>query len=116
MFHIIAIPGWRPTPLNQLLGHWARAYHAKRHDAEVIAVACLACGVPSAACRRRVDLEIVLPKGVRAYDHDAHWKSLLDGLVECGALRNDSPAWCHQGEVRIARGERLVTYVWLEDL
>ena len=37
--------------------------------------------------KRRVGLTITLPPRQRAWDADALWKSLLDGLTACGAIQ-----------------------------
>ncbi len=43
-------------------------------------------------------------------------KLIEDGLVKCGALRDDGPAWMELGEVRVERGERRGTVIVLEDI
>lgn len=116
MIHVLYIPGWQPTPLNRLLGgHWGRAAQRKAHDRDVLGRAVLAHGVPRAETRRLVEVRVILPKGQRACDPDALWKSLCDGLVQAGALVNDSSRWVRLGEVRYARGEELETFILLED-
>ena len=112
----LEVPGWVPCELNKLLGHWGNAASRKKHDREIIARAVLAYAVPPATCKRIVSLLIVLPKGQRAYDPDAPWKSLLDALVSAGALKNDSRAWVQAQPVRFARGEGLTTFITLQDV
>lgn len=114
----IRIDGWHPTKLNQMLNarHWSIAHRAKKHDANVIALAVLGAGVEKAKRQRRVSLEIVLAPRQRGGDCDAYWKSLLDGLVKCGALKDDNRQWCELGELTFSRGPRKATVICLEDL
>jgi len=106
-----------PTPLNKLLGgHWARGHRAKKQDAARLSHEVAIQGIPAAREKRAVSLLIVLPKGRRAPDPDAFWKSTLDALVQAGALVNDSSRWIELGPVEFARGERLATYLTLEML
>jgi hypothetical protein len=113
----LEVPGWVPTRLNKLLGsHWAAAGRLKDKDANVLATAVMVYGVPKAEGKRRVRLHIVFPKGERAADKDAYHKSLLDGLVKCGAIRNDSHVWVEWEPPTYSRGDAKVTYVTLEDV
>lgn len=117
MIQVLSIPGWLPATTNQLLTrHWSNAGKLKRKDREIVATAAFVHGARKAEGKRRVRVLIVLPKGQRACDPDAPAKSLLDSLVACGLLRNDSHAWVELCPVEFARGERLVTFVTLEDL
>ena len=114
--YTIYIPDWTPTPLNKLLKvHWSNSRKMKKTDAEIISAYSRSC-VPATIQKRSVSLIIILPKGQRACDPDAYWKSLLDGLVKCGLLVNDSARWCQNGFVEFARGERLASFIILEDL
>lgn len=114
----LEIPGWMPATLNKVMrGHWSNGHKCKLQDRGIIAAACLGYGLKGPCeYRRRVDLLIVLPRGQRAPDPDAFWKSLLDALVFHGLLRNDSSAWCEPGRVRFARGEDLRTFITLVDI
>lgn len=118
MIHPIWIPGWRPTPLNELLGNHHKAGRLKAHDRDVVGKACLAHAAGECVTKRRVDLRIILPKGQRGFDKDAFWKSALDALVASGALKNDSPAWCVPGDVKYSRAmdDEHGTLILLEDL
>lgn len=112
----LAIPGWHPAPINQLLkGRWT-ASKLKDRDRQMIGTAVLAGGIPRATGQRRVRLLVVWPAGQRSVDKDALYKSLLDALVHSGALKNDSAAWCEPERPRYARGEELITFITLEDL
>jgi hypothetical protein len=110
----IRIPNWHPTLLNKLLGsHWAQAARMKKADMTIISHA--ARGIPAADGKRRLLLHIVLEPNQRAGDPDAYWKSLLDGLVHCGALRNDSREWVECEPPTFSRGAEKVTFVTLEE-
>jgi hypothetical protein len=113
----VRIDGWQPTTLNTLTNcHWATRNRLKKHDAAIIKVSCLGADVPQAETARRVSLEIVLGPRQRGADRDAYWKTTLDALVKCGALVDDSPAWCELGEVTYRRGERRGCVIVLENL
>lgn len=113
----LRIADWMPTPLNRLLGaHWGTRARMKRHDRELISYEVAVQGVRRAECRRHVSLRITLPPRKRAVDPDAIWKVLLDSLVNCGTLVNDSAAWCELGGVEFVRGDELETVIRLEDL
>lgn len=86
--HLIRIPQWRPTPLNELTGNRFKAGRLKKADREIIAHYCK--HTPKAAKKRLVEVEIVLGKGGRKCDPDAYWKSLLDALVHAEMLTNDN--------------------------
>ena len=89
----LVIPGFTPTRDNQLIYvHWATARRLKRHDANVIARAAVAYGVPKATGRRRVTLT-VQSRFRRLPDDTAYLKSALDGLVHAGLLVDDSREW-----------------------
>lgn len=101
--------------LNELLGCWRKAARLKRRDRQTVALACLAARVPPAEGKRRVSLIVGLGPRQRC-DPDCFHKSLLDALVRCGALRNDSSAWVELGPVEMARAPRPMMTVVLEDL
>lgn len=110
------IPGWHPTPLNKLMhGHWSIGAKRKKADAQQVATAVRAYGVPPAICSRRLEVLIVLGKGQRACDPDAYLKSLLDALVLAGALKNDNRTWVEWFPPRFARGEIAATYITLSE-
>lgn len=86
----IEIPA-HTSRLNELLGNWRRAAARKKRDRQLVALACLAAGVPPAEGKRRVSLIVGLGPRQRC-DPDCWHKSLLDSLVACKVLRNDSNA------------------------
>lgn len=113
----VRIDRWHPARLNQLINvHWATAARRKKHDAQIVALSVAGAGVPKAESKRRVSLEITLAPRQRAGDPDAYWKSLLDSLVHCGALRNDSHVWLELGGITFARGPIASTVICLENV
>lgn len=118
MTHTIIIPGWRPARTNQLLGggHWSHAYKLKQRDKKWVETFAWFCKTPLAQGKRRVSLRITLAGRDKAADPDAYWKSLLDALVACGQLMNDSGWWCELGTVEHVKGEARQTEIILEDV
>lgn len=109
------IPNWEPTPVNKLYDHhWASRRKHKQSDAEIVAH--YGRGVPGAVRKRSVSLHVVFPPGKRMPDVDAYAKSLLDSLVGCGILVNDSSAWCVLEPVGYSRGQELTTFITVEDV
>jgi hypothetical protein len=112
----IEIPGWVPTPLNQLMGHWRGRWGRKKQDKAMVLVHAWKAGIPLATGRRRVSLAITLPPGQRRWDPDCFWKSCNDALVAARLLVDDSPKWCELGTVSYERTGTLSTVIILEDL
>lgn len=110
------VPDWCPTPLNKILygKHWTTGAKHKKSDAEIVAH--YGRSVPKASQKRAVSLHVVFPPGKRMPDVDAYAKSLLDCLVHCGLLVNDSAAWCVLNPVAYSRGQALVSFVTVEDV
>lgn len=99
----LVIDRWIPTPLNKLLGDWRRAQRLKKDDRDMVIASTLLARLPKATRRRRVDLVVTLPKGQRAWDRDALWKSTLDSLKHAKLLVDDNPTWCVPGDVTYER-------------
>ncbi len=113
----VVIDRWHPTALNRLMhGHWATGARRKKVDRRIIEAYCYLAQVPPAAVKRRVTLTIVLGPGQRAPDPDSLWKSLLDGLTHCRALKNDSRQWVELMPVEFERGKEKGTRIVLEDV
>ncbi len=109
------IPDWAPTPVNKLYDHhWASRRKHKKSDAEIVAY--YARNVPKASQKRAVSLHVVFPPGKRMPDVDAYAKSLLDSLVHCKLLVNDSSAWCVLNPVAYSRGQVAVSFITVEDV
>ncbi len=113
----IEIPGWIPPSVNRLIGqHWGKATRHKRVAYAAIDAMAFRAGVPLAQGRRRVSVTVTVNGRGRLPDGDNMLKCLLDGLVKCGALRDDGPAWMQLGEVTVQRGETRGTVITLEDI
>lgn len=114
---LLAIEGWHPTRLNRLLNsHWSTASRLKKADYAEVLRACERERVTAAVGKRHVSVTIVLGPGQRGGDVDAYAKSLLDSLVACGALRDDSRTWCELAPVQFERAAVKATRVVLRDL
>ena len=117
MTHTVWIPAWHPARTNELLTvHWAAAGRRKRADKEMVAGYCKQADVLKATGKRRVSLTIVVKPKQRRADPDSHWKSLLDALVACGMLVNDSPKWVELAPVVYERAADWGTRITLEDV
>ncbi len=115
--HRIEIPGWIPYSTNRMIrAHWGKATKYKRAAYAAIDAMAFNAGVPQARGKRRVSVTVTVSGRGRMPDGDNMLKCLLDGLVKCGALRDDGPAWCELGTIRVERGERRGTVIVLEDL
>lgn len=113
----VLILNWTPVRLNQLIGyHPMTAHRHKRKDRDLIHVYCLRAGITKATGKRRVHLTIMIPPRGRAADPDAYWKSLLDGLVHCGALKGDSRQWVELAPVTFIKAQHKGTLITLEDI
>lgn len=114
---VLLIPDWIPTRLNSLINlPWQQSYKVKKVDAQTIHLYARMRGIRKAASRRRVSLKLYGWRRGRMGDPDGYWKSLLDGLVQCGLLIDDSQKWCEQGSIVLTRSERTQTEITLEDL
>lgn len=115
--YFLRIPRWQPERLNRLIGcHWATKHRRKRADREMVAGYALAQQIPRAEGKRRVSLVVTLGPRQRGFDPDSPWKSLLDALVACGLLVDDSGRWVEAGAVTFERGRERGTLIILEDV
>ena len=110
----IIIPRWWPARLNQNRGHWSKFARLKEVDANLVAA--YALPFPRATGKRSVRLVVTLSGPGREPDPDAFWKSLLDALVKCGQLVDDSRKWCRLEPVEFVRGTERSTTIELRDL
>lgn len=112
----VFIPQWRPASLNQLMnGKLRDRMRLKKSDRQIISFYC--CRLPKATGKRRVTLHVVLGKRMNEYDYDNAWKSLLDGLVKCGALVDDRAEYVEQGALTYSRDwDKWGTHIVLEDI
>lgn len=112
----VEIPDWHPARLNQLLrNRWVRR-DLRQLDDDMVAAYCRLAEVTRATLRRRVSLEITLTPRQRGADPDCWWKSVLDALVNCGAIRDDSVRWVELGAVVVRKGKRRQTIILIEDV
>ena len=113
--HVLTIDGWRPVSLNYLLkSHWAKRGRRKRRDRDMVALHALSQCVPQATGRRRISVQV---EGMGPLpDPDNLLKSLLDALIGCQLLVDDSGAWCELGTIEVVRGRADRTVITLEDL
>jgi hypothetical protein len=112
--YTFTVPDFLPVRLNVLLrAHWSKRNRLLKDDSFLIGLAFRASGIPPAEGRRRLSVCYRSPRPPR--DADASLKGLLDALVACRALRDDSPAWCELGRLTFDVGPR-ATVIGLEDL
>lgn len=119
MKYVITIPQWKPVSVNKFRNPYAR-HGLKKKDAATIHKQCLLVDkIPAAKGKRKVDTHIILKSGKgRPIDPDNVLKSLLDALVKCGMLKDDSDKWCDWTKPTLEKGTGTVwgTRITLEDL
>jgi hypothetical protein len=116
--HEISIPDFLPTTVNDLLRiHWAARNRLLKEEAQLVAVYARLHAVPPASCRRRVTIAFRAPggRGRKVGDPEARYKGLLDALVKCGCLVDDSDRWCDLLP-RVRERGAVRTLIVLEDL
>lgn len=106
MKHIITIGHWLPTSDNKLKSHWAVSNRLKKADANTIWKHMLIDRVPSALNKRRVEVLIMCKPIGRMPDPSNYAKSLLDALVKCRLIIDDSQRWCGYVTPVIERGTK----------
>jgi Holliday junction resolvase RusA-like endonuclease len=116
MIWTLELPGWIPAPLNKLDRHWATRSKLKAHDRTVLGQGLVAYAVPQATGKRRVSVTVIFGPGRRRYDEDAVMKSTLDALKLCGAIKNDSPAWCEWDRPQHLKGPADKTFITIQDV
>jgi hypothetical protein len=110
----IHISNWHPTPVNKIINsYWSIAHRLKKADKAMVYF--YGKDIPKAEGKRSVKLLITLGKGQHGCDPDAYNKSLLDALVYCGLLKNDSKELVELQPVEFKRGEKATTIV-LEEI
>ena len=107
VIHRIFIPNWRPVLDNVLTrGNRFGVNKLKQADRKMIAAYAAADGTPKATGKRLVTLEITLTGRQQEADPMAYCKSLLDGLVKCGLLIDDTAEFCEWEPPTYQRAER----------
>lgn len=116
MTYTFTFPGHCAT-VNQLYaGHWGRKAKLKRRDRDIVGIAVKVAGVPRATGKRRVSIHLTMGYKMRTPDPDGIYKSLLDSLVQCGALLDDRKETCEITPPTFGRGKVAETVVVLEDV
>lgn len=114
--YTVHIEGWRPHTCNELMkAHWRNANRMKQSDAQMLGTYFYQAKIPKATGKRSVAITMTCGVG-RGLDQDAVQKSLLDGLVNTGYLKDDSSIWMEFKGVTIQRGKRIATTIVLGDL
>jgi hypothetical protein len=115
--HELIIPNYWPARLNTLL---RVNYHERAKllllDAQIIGIECVKQNIPKATGRRRVSFVIRYNNAGRCPDPDSILKSALDGLKNCGRLRDDNRVWFELGSVTFEFCNRIGIVIVLEDL
>ena len=113
------IVGWIPASVNKLTtrDHWAVKRRIKGVDRDTVHAAAILSQIPVANDRRSVHCHVVYPQGQRRFDRDNLRKSLLDALVSCAAIKNDSPKWLISDTITDSRGDGdiPVTYITVSE-
>lgn len=119
----IVIPDFLPTSLNKLLRmHWSKRLKVQQSEWDLIAYYCAGSdnnpGIRRALApdrRRRVHLQFE-HTGKRPPDPDNLLKTVIDGLVKCGRLVDDSQKWLDLETPTVVRGPRRRTVILMEDV
>src|SRR4051812_23593183 len=102
--------------VNELMYSVRSRILLKSRDRAHVRLACYNASIPRAVGKRRVSLLISLAPRRKSPDPDSWWKSLLDALVQAGALVDDSDDWCECGPVIYEHGTRSGMVITLEDI
>lgn len=116
--HALTLPDYLPLKVNDLLRMNRHARNrALKVEADLVAGYALQARLPHATGKRRVSVTFSAPggRGAKTADPDARLKGLLDALVRCGLLVDDSPDWCALGAVECERGQKQ-TRIILEEV
>lgn len=119
MKHVLTIPQWLPTSDNKLItAHWATANRLKKADASMIWLHMREERIPTALKKRRVEVLIMCKPTGRMPDPTNYAKSLLDALVKCRLIIDDSQRWCEYVTPKIERGTKAIwgTRITITDL
>ena len=115
--YTLEIPRWRPALLNELMRSVKGKIRLKKEDREMVWAYASQSKIPPATGKRRVSLHVTLGKGMREFDADAPWKSLLDAMKHAKLIIDDSCEDVEQGPVTFSRDwKNWGTVIRLEDL
>jgi hypothetical protein len=113
----LEIPRWRPATPNELMKSVKAKIRLKKRDHQFICTYALQQKIQKATGKRRVSLHVTLGKGMREFDYDAPWKSLLDAMKHAGLVVDDSCEYIEQGPVTFSRDwKNWGTMITLQDL
>ena len=114
----IFVPEASPSLNKYAYAHWRVQHRDKERWGDMLFYACARVSAPKAIGRRRV---IVERYGKRALDPDngaGGCKIILDGLRKLGMLVDDNDRFVELvfRNMKLERGEKPHTAIWLEDL
>lgn len=106
MKHILTIPRWMPVSDNILMGaHRFTKIKLKKADANAIYWSMREQRIPTALKRRKIEVVIKCKPRGRMPDPTNFAKSLLDAMVKCRLVIDDSQRWCEYVTPIIKRGK-----------
>lgn len=115
--YTLHIPHWQPATVNQLMHSVRGKIRLKKADREMVCAYTLQARIPRVEGKRRLSLHIILGKGQRGADADAHFKSLLDACKHAGLILDDSSRYVELAPVTFSRDwQGWGTIIQLEDL
>lgn len=101
----VTIPDFHPHTVNELIRvHWSKARRFKRGDCDILRH--YLKDIPKASGKRSIQVCLVNDARGRKKDPDSIFKSLLDGLVQIGILKDDSDTWLHLQPVTYQHGKK----------
>lgn len=110
----VVIPGYLPPSLNVLMHcHWSKKHALKKTCTALVAH--YAAKLPRTQTKKRVLITLTRSGHRREMDADNAKKCLLDALVACRLLVDDSPTWCECPDPVQVKGKELETRIVLED-
>ncbi len=116
--YVIEIPNYRPPRTNELYRAKFRGRMALEKECKQF-IAFYGSHVPKAAGKRRVAMVVTLAVRQRMPDADEQClKAVLDSLVACGLLLDDSRTYCEcvPTEFVLSRKRQPHTLITLEDV
>ncbi len=116
--YVIEVPNYRPPTSNALFRAKFRGRMALERECKQF-VAFYGSHVPKAAGKRRVSMAVTLAVRQRMPDADENaLKAVLDALVACQLLVDDSRVWCEcvPTEFVLSRKRQPHTLITLEDV
>lgn len=107
--YVLTIPHWMPTSDNKLNGtNRFLAAKLKRDDATIVWGYMMEDRIPTALGKRKVEVLLMCKPRGRKPDPTNCAKSLLDAMVKCRLLIDDSQDWCEYITPKVERGTEQV--------